>query len=87
MAWSDGALNISHFYDVVSTKFMVASDILAATPVITLAVLSGGAYAFTNLASAAGRAAAGKTDASSTAPKTRKVEPLSPNSTNKCNTT
>ena len=77
VAWSDGALNISHFYDVVSTKLMVASDILAATPVITLAVLSGGAYAFTNLASAAGRAAAGKTDASSTAPKTRKVEPLS----------
>jgi len=55
---------------------MVASDILAATPMITLAILGGGIYALTGVAGSMGRVAAAKADASSTAPKIRKVEPL-----------
>lgn len=75
-AWGKGAFNPVHFYDIVSTKLMVASEIMAATPMITLAILGGGAYAMTNIAGAAGKSAASKTDASSAAPKMRKVEPL-----------
>ncbi len=76
-SWQHGAFNPIHFYDIVSTKLMVSSEILAATPMITLAILGGGAYAMTNIAGAAGKSASSKTDASSASPKLRKVEPLS----------
>ncbi len=75
-SWQHGAFNPIHFYDIVSTKLMVSSEILAATPMITLAILGGGAYAMTNIAGAAGKSASSKTDASSASPKLRKVEPL-----------
>jgi len=71
-----GAFNPVHFYDIVSTKLMVASDVLAATPMITLALLSAGAYAMSNVANGVGRSAASKTDPSSAAPKMRELKPL-----------
>ncbi|HID46187.1 MAG TPA: hypothetical protein EYP34_10580, partial [Chromatiaceae bacterium] len=76
LGWDRGALNITHFYDVVSTKLMVASDILAATPMITLAILGGGVYAFTSIAGSMGRAAASKSNSGANAPRIRDVQPL-----------
>ncbi len=72
-----GAFNPVHFYDIVSTKLMVASEVMAATPMITLALLSAGAYAMSNVANGVGRSAASKADPSGAAPKLRKVDPLS----------
>lgn len=43
--------NYQAFYDSVSTSLGVASDLLAATPIITLALLTGSIFALTGVAS------------------------------------
>lgn len=42
--------NVGAFYNTVSTDLAIGADMLAATPLIAFAVLSGSAYAFTQLA-------------------------------------
>lgn len=43
--------NVFQFYNVLSTNLAVGADLLAATPLIALAVLMGSPFAFANLAS------------------------------------
>ncbi|MFT0546943.1 conjugal transfer protein TraG N-terminal domain-containing protein [Allopusillimonas ginsengisoli] len=64
----------AYMYDVLSTNLATASDMLAATPLLTLGLLTGSAFA---MASVAGRLSARDyVDESQAAPRTGTVQPL-----------
>lgn len=64
----------TYMYDVLSTNLATASDMLAATPLLTLGILTGSAYA---IAGVAGRMAARDyADESQAAPRTGTVQPM-----------
>lgn len=64
----------TYMYDVLSTNLATASDMLAATPLLTLGLLTGSAYA---IAGVAGRLSARDyVDESQAAPRTGTVQPL-----------
>lgn len=64
----------TYMYDVLSTNLATASDMLAATPLLTLGLLTGSAYA---IAGVAGRLSAKDyVDESQAAPRTGTVQPL-----------
>ncbi len=49
-AMQHGGTNVFKFYDLISTKLMVASDMMVATPMITLAILTGSIFSISQLA-------------------------------------
>ncbi len=75
---SGGSYNLTtlpNIYDILSTKLMVASNLLASVPVVTLALLSGSIFAMTHVARDASARGGKYLDETIGAPSHLKVNP------------
>jgi len=77
-AYLNGNFDGTRFYDILADHISVASDLLAATPLVTLAIISGSMYSITSVAGRMGTR--DHVDETKAAPTTLKQNPLMTNS-------
>ena len=81
LAYLNGNFDGTRFYDIIADHISVASDLLAATPLVTLAIITGSMFSMTSVANRMG--ARDHVDETKLAPSTLKQDALTTNSYDK----
>ena len=81
LAYLNGNFDGARFYDIIADHISVASDLLAATPLVTLAIITGSMFSMTSVANRMG--ARDHVDETKLAPSTLKQDALTANSYDK----